>query len=723
MFELLLFNHMKKLSIITIALALICSCSQESSGDESLKKYDFAYAGEWDTRNPDRQSLYIVKGGEVTLRYDIPLHDEKGRIQEFDDVKVTPEGYIFYAAMSQIGILDEEGNSVWKYICPEGTETHSCQPLDGSRIYFSANGNPAKIIIYNWKKDEVEKEIVIPTTVTNTHAQLRHVRMTRRGNFLVGLMGERKVLEISPDGSIVNEIDDVKAWHVEELENGNYLIAGDNTGKVIEMTREGEVVWELTREDLPFPVFNIQTAQKRPNGNIIFNSWVAGQDESEWKGTVQFCEVTPEKEVVWTLSSWDEPDFGPSTAIDIISSEPQRATGAPKMTHDAANSPLGKGKGIHPGRVAWIHAPGVAKWDGVEGMWHDPSWNDQSKADEMIREGIRTIAVNNDVKKAWKAIFKDFNKTHGRGSAGYSAGEKIAIKLNMNNTFSYEDNEELNSSPYVTLALLRSLVNDAGVNPADITVCEPSRYITDRLYDLCAGEFPEVSFVDNVGENGRIKCEFYDNAIPFTPGKGEKQKGLAKCIVDADYVINSALLKIHKGPGVTLTGKNWYGATSLDKEWRKNSHNGINQDKRNGKPQYSSIVDFVGHKSLGGNCLLFLIDGTYGSRDVNGAPNPKWESAPFNGNWACSVIMSQDALAGDSVALDLLCSEWPEVSSLAYCDLYLVEAASIPDTPSGTVYDPEDDGEPLSAPLGITEHWNAKHEYKAIDLVFKQIAE
>ena len=400
---------------------------------------------------------------------------------------------------------------------------------------------------------------------------------------------------------------------------------------------------------------------------------------------------------------------------------PRHEDGTPRMTNDVVNNPLGAGKGVYPGRVAWIHSPGVATWDGQTGFWYEAGWNDQSKADAMVKEGIMTLAGKNNVKAAWKALFRNFNETHARGGKGYSRGEKIAIKLNMNNTFGYVDNEELNSSPYVTLALLRSLVYDAGVPQDCITVSEPSRYITDALYNLCHSEFPDVRYVDNVGEQGRIKCEFYDNAIPFTPGKGENQKGLAKCIVDADYVINSALLKIHTGPGVTLTGKNWYGATSLDKEWRKNSHNGVSQDKRNGIPKYSSQVDFIGHKDLGGKCLLFLIDGTYGSRDVNGKPDPKWQKAPFNGEWACSLIMSQDPLAGDSVGLDILANEWPEVGSLSFCDLYLVEAASLPNPPSGTVYDPEADGKPLDAPLGLTEHWNAKHEYKAIDLIYKKL--
>lgn len=51
------------------------------------------------------------------------------------------------------------------------------------------------------------------------------------------------------------------------------------------------------------------------------------------------------------------------------------------------NEPIGEGRGIHPGRVAWIHAPGVASWDGETGLWVEDRWNSQAKADAMVRAG------------------------------------------------------------------------------------------------------------------------------------------------------------------------------------------------------------------------------------------------------------------------------------------------------------------------------------------------
>ncbi len=380
------------------------------------------------------------------------------------------------------------------------------------------------------------------------------------------------------------------------------------------------------------------------------------------------------------------------------------------------NEPLGVARGINDGRVAWVHAPGVATWDGETGLWVEDRWNDQAKADEMIRTAVMTISGKKNAKDAWKALFKQFNKEHGKGNKGYKPGEKIAIKLNMNNVLTHRDTIELNSSPFVTLALLRSLINDGGVRQEDITVSEPSRTIPDSIYNKCHREFPRVTFEDNIGGDGRVKCEYYPEQIKYSVDNGKLARGIAKSFVDADYTINSALLKTHKGPGVTLTAKNWYGCTDIALQWRKNAHNNFSPDKRHGKPGYKTFVDFIAHKDLGGKCLLYLIDGTYGSRDVNGKPHPKWEKEPFNGQWACSIIMSQDPLACDVVGMDLLIYEWPRFGSFNYCDEYLREAAMIPNPVSGTTYDPERDGKPVTAPLGLMEHWNKEHKRTKLDM-------
>ena len=48
-------------------------------------------------------------------------------------------------------------------------------------------------------------------------------------------------------------------------------------------------------------------------------NWCAGNNKTEeWPGTVQVFEVTPDKKVVWAFSSWDKPDLGPCTYIQLL---------------------------------------------------------------------------------------------------------------------------------------------------------------------------------------------------------------------------------------------------------------------------------------------------------------------------------------------------------------------------------------------------------------------
>ena len=388
-----------------------------------------------------------------------------------------------------------------------------------------------------------------------------------------------------------------------------------------------------------------------------------------------------------------------SSGIDLSEAgidEPRMAWGR--------NHPIGSPHGIHPGRVAWSHIPGAARWTPGEGRWYEDRYNSQEATDMMIADIISTLTDETDPKKAWEALFKDFNKRTGRKVKGYRKGEKIAVKLNLNNTFEYADNEQINASPHLTLSLLRSLVNEGGVPQDAITLFDASRFMTDALFRKCHEDFPDVHYVDNEGTEGREKATYTADAIPYSKDNGRLARGLADCAIDADYLINVALLKGHGGQGVTLCAKNWYGATDINRNFRKNQHNNFNQS-RSGKPRFMTFTDFMGHKDLGAKTMLFLIDGLYGSMDVNGAPSGKWKIPPFNHDWPCSVFGSQDGVAIDAVGLDFLVAECPRMADVDYCDMYLVEAALADNPPSGTFYDPERDGMPLKS-LGVFEHWN-----------------
>ena len=710
---------MKKKTIILAVMAFFSSVlSAQEVVDNSLSRHNFFYAGQSKQRR-----MFIVKDGQVTWAYKDQL--KRG---EISDAVLMRDGHILVAHQYGVAEVTQDGNTVWQYAAPEGTDIHTIQPIGKNHVVFVQNGKPAKAVIMAIPSTTIVREFELPTSPKGSvHGQFRNARLTSRGTLLVANMSMGCIHEFTSDGKEVDRWGGFLPWSVQEMpKSGNLLITG-RKGKIQEINRQGVTVWEMNTTD--YGITQPQKTVRLKNGGHIVNNWY-----NEWNKTpmdtanapVQAIEIDKSGKKVWELCAWKNPDLGPSTTIQLLDEPVNRDrmffgdinTPFPRLFVNP-NDPIGIGRGIHPGRVAWIHSPGVAKWDGHTGLWVEDRWNDQQKADAMIPEAVMELTGEATAKKAWEALFRSFNKTHGRGSKGYKKGEMIAIKLNLNNAITHHDTIELNSSPFTTLALVRSLVRDGGVRQQDIVLCEPSRAITDSIYNKVYREFPDVRFIDNIGGDGREKCEYYPEQIVYSEENGKMARGLAKCIVDATYLINSALLKTHSGPGVTLTGKNWYGATDINLLWRQNAHNNVSQDKKNGKPGYKTFVDFMAHKNMGQKTLLFLIDGTYGSRDVNGAPNPKWMKEPFNGDWACSLIASQDEVACDAVAMDMIISEWPEFGSLNYCDEYLREAASIPNAPSGTVY--KQDGKPVEQPLGLFEHWNKEHKYTKIDLRYKKL--
>jgi hypothetical protein len=371
-------------------------------------------------------------------------------------------------------------------------------------------------------------------------------------------------------------------------------------------------------------------------------------------------------------------------------------------------SPIGVPRGVVPGRVTWAHDPAAVTWDGTASWWKD-AHNNQDVIDSMVSRSIRSLTVQKSDAHAWNAIFKYFNRTHGRGNRGYKAGEKVAIKANLNNTTDHGTIDRLNSSPHLILSLIRQLTGPGRVPQPLITVFDSSRFIPSNLYDKIHNEFTGVVFVDHIGGDGRLKAEFKPNAIPFSV-ENKNAKGLDTTVVEATYLIDAAVLRAHVSSGVTLCAKNLFGALSINTDWRKNAHDGFHHNK-DGSASYSAFTDFLGHKDLGEKTMLFLIDGLYGNDNVDGAPHRKWKMAPFNDAWPTSIFMSLDSVAIDSVGFDFLTSEWPDLPDIANADNYLRESALANDPPSKTFYDPERDGVRCRS-LGVHEHWNNGTEKK-----------
>jgi uncharacterized protein (DUF362 family) len=369
---------------------------------------------------------------------------------------------------------------------------------------------------------------------------------------------------------------------------------------------------------------------------------------------------------------------------------------------------MGTAKGIFPGRVVWMRDTNATPWNGSTGHWWDDATGiNQAAVERMLSRSLRTLAGATSDAEAWDKVFRHYNATHGRGQAGYQPGEKIAIKINCNNTSNYADTDnQADAAPQTIIALLRQLVTQAGVPQTNIIVYEapntaPSRVIPDRIYSRCAAQFPQVTYADCAGTNGRTLIQWQVNAITYSVANG-CGRNLPTCVLQATYLINLALLKGHGTAGVTLTAKNHYGTINT------REHTFIDCDA-NPMGTYSPFVDLIGHPHLGGKTLLFMVDGLYGCVNVGSTvndANARWRNL-FAGQWSASYFLSLDPVALDSVAVDFLRSEFGNSlggGASRNCDNYLHEAALAHSPPSGTVYRP--DGTNRLASLGVHEHWN-----------------
>ncbi len=413
----------------------------------------------------------------------------------------------------------------------------------------------------------------------------------------------------------------------------------------------------------------------------------------------------------------------------------------------AANAPIGTAKGIHPGRVAWIHDANATDWDYVpfgSEHWFEPGHTDQPAVTDMMSKAVRTLAGAASDSRAWEVIFKYFNREHGNGAVGYMPGEKIAIKVNFTTCYNadpcvmdkpsdpwWQDGYNwIDNSPQLAIALLGQLVNVAGVSESDITIGDPGRIMPNYWYNMVSAAFPNVIYLTRDGYAGcgrtistwDMNAPFYfsDPNLAHWTGVIETDH-IPTSFSQANYVINFAILKTHSHSGITLCGKNNYGSlirnpdaheVPTPSDWYNMHLSRILPDESPGMGYYRAIVDLAGHPQLGGKTLLYLLDGLFAGEWWNAVP-VKWNLSPFNGDWPSSIFLSQDGVAVDSVGFDFVHAEWPKNggggepagADTDGADDYLHEDALANDPCSGTFYDPNGDGVRLAS-LGVHEHWN-----------------
>jgi len=337
------------------------------------------------------------------------------------------------------------------------------------------------------------------------------------------------------------------------------------------------------------------------------------------------------------------------------------------MKKEGRNQPIGVARGTYSGRVVWVWDPDATNENCTNtagDYWWQNENTSQVETDKMLSDAICTLTGANNDTLAWDAIFRYYNQTHGHGNTGYTAGQKIAIKVNITtgylaniDTSTYQKDtlvETMDISPQLLLSMIKQLVNIAGVAESDISVGDPDRLFFDHYWDICHSVFPGVKYLDRFGKHGRTRAIPTAAPVLFY-SDGILSDSLPQAYVDASYMINMACLKQHDCAGGTFCAKNHFG--SICREWSTHLHYSLPSPDGSGigtgYGKYRCLVDLMEHKDLGEKTALFLIDGLWGG-DMPVCATQKWQMVPFNNDWPSSLIISQDHVAIESVGFDFV---------------------------------------------------------------------
>jgi hypothetical protein len=400
------------------------------------------------------------------------------------------------------------------------------------------------------------------------------------------------------------------------------------------------------------------------------------------------------------------------------------------------NVPIGTPKGIFPGRVVWMYDPAATNENCTNANYADAYWLekncDQAVVDKMFSDGIKQLTGKETHAEAWDAIFRYFNRNHGKGDTGYVPGETVFIKINAVTAYSglqLSDGEmtheslEYDTSPQTIMAMLRQLVNEAKVPQEHIYMGDPIADIYNYMIRKFSAEFPNIHYVSKRTITGRTKITASSETGIQYSDKGTVMDQIKTHrffieMMQADYLLNIPAMKGHRWGGVTMFAKNHFGSNTTSSSWEL--HKGLMKPSeilplRAGYRLYRVFVDLMSCKYLGGNTLLYFMDALWSTSYEHQKPQ-KFQSAPFNNDWCSSLLFSLDPVAIESVGLDILQKEFTEEDMGANpprytfvqwdgVDDYLHQAASSDWWPEDITYDPDNTGIPISS-LGVHEHWN-----------------
>jgi outer membrane protein assembly factor BamB len=305
----------------SLALVALFLATAGQSLDAATRKFIAA--------DSSKQRIAIIgENGSTDWEHPIgPLHD----------LSVLANGNVLlqYSWTHVVELERDSMKIVWQYDAKRSPgnedrqiEIHAFQRLADGNTMIVESGR-GRIIEVD-PQGKIVKEIKLHIDHPHPHRDTRLARKLDNGRYLVCHEGDGVVREYDASGKVVWDFEvplfgkeprpghgvdafGNQCFSALRLANGNTLIGTGNGHSVLEVTPKREIVWSLHQNDLPgIQLAWVTTLQVLPSGNIVLGNCHAGPDNP------QLIEVTREKKVVWKFHDFER--FGDSlTNSQILS--------------------------------------------------------------------------------------------------------------------------------------------------------------------------------------------------------------------------------------------------------------------------------------------------------------------------------------------------------------------------------------------------------------------
>lgn len=317
----------------------------------------------------------------------------------------------------------------------------------------------------------------------------------------------------------------------------------------------------------------------------------------------------------------------------------------------------------------------------------------------MVQAGLIMLTGQSSPGGIWGQLFGNVNPN------GYTPGQRIAIKVNFNNSSRNGNscsthNNVIDALPQPILALISSMVS-AGVQASDIIIYDASaregRLIPYYFRNPITSAYSGVNFVGK-DDCGATEVSYgVDPSLTVTfPGTSIENRLMPDLLYYTTYLINVPILKAHSGIPMSLGFKNHMGSINyVTDSGSDDLHQYFDPAGNYYSQYYNPMVTVYQHSHIAPKTMLTMGDCLFGAFGVTESARNSW--SVFGDQAANSLFFARDPVSIDCVMADVLRAEGVVSTSRAYDYLFCAQEAGL-GTCEGSRGSPG--GNPFQLPYG-----------------------